>query len=138
MRTFERFRRFLSQVFISLLLILKAVTIILEIVQHHQQFLGFSWLFSNGARRYFTFKVLPFGLSTAWFAFTKLLRLLVTHWQSIGYVLLVYIDDGISGACDRVNSRASSLIERRELVDSGLKSVMRVRTIGSPDKLGTD
>ena len=62
-------------------------------MQHHQQFLGFSRLFSHGARRYVTFKVLPFGLSTACFVFTKLLRPLVTRWQSMGHVFLVYIDD---------------------------------------------
>lgn len=64
-----------------------------SIVQHHQQFLGFSRLFSHGARRCFTFKVLPFGLSTVCFVLTKLLRPLVTRWQSIGHVFLVYIDD---------------------------------------------
>lgn len=91
-----------------------------SIVQHHQQFLGFSW-FSNGARRHFTFKVLPFGLSTACFVFTKLLRPLVTRWRSMGHVSLVYTNDGISGAHDRVSARAASLIEKRDLVASGLK-----------------
>lgn len=121
MRTFECFRRILSQVFYFFTFDLESSYHHVSIVQHHQQFLGFSWLLSNGARRYFTFKVLPFGLSTACFVFTKLLRLLVTHWWSIGHVSLVYIDDGISGACDRVSARASSLIERGELVTSGLK-----------------
>ena len=40
----------------------------------HQQLLGFSWLFSDRKRKYFPFRVLPFGLSTAWYVFTKLLR----------------------------------------------------------------
>ena len=39
----------------------------------------------------------------------------------MGHVSLVNIDDGISGAHDRVSSRAASLIERGELVTSGLK-----------------
>lgn len=107
-----------------------------SIVQHHLQFLGFSRLFSHGVRRYFTLKVLPFGLSTACFVFTKLLRPLVTRWQSMGHVSLVYIDDGISGACDRVSTRAASLIERRILSLLAL-NVVRVRVIGSPDKSGS-
>ena len=37
----------------------------------HQTCLGFSWRF-NGVPRYFTFAVLPFGLSRACFCFTKL------------------------------------------------------------------
>ena len=39
----------------------------------------------------------------------------------MGHVSLVYINDGISGAHDRVSARAASLIERRDLVASGLK-----------------
>ena len=93
----------------------------ISIVQHHRQFLGFSSLFHNGTRRYFTFKVLPFGLSIACFVFTKLLRLRVIHWWSMGHVSLVYIDDSISGPRDRISLRAASLIERRDLVTSGLK-----------------
>ena len=41
--------------------------------------------------------------------------------RSMGHVSLVNIDDSISGAHDRVSSRATSLIERGELVASGLK-----------------
>lgn len=76
---------------------------------------------------------MPFGLSTACFVFTKLLRPLVTRWRSMGHVSLVYIDDGISGARDRVSARAASLIERRILLLLAL-NVMMVRVIGSPDK----
>ena len=91
------------------------------IVTHHQQLLGFSWLFSNGKRRYFTFRVLPFGLSSACYLFTKLLRPLVTRWRSMGHVSLVYIDDGISGASDKLSVKAASFIQRRDLNRSGLK-----------------
>ena len=41
----------------------------------------------------------------------------------MGHVSLVNIDDSISGAHDRVSSRATSLIERGELVASGLKCI---------------
>ena len=51
-----------------------------SIVKHHQQLLGFRWQFSDGVRRYFTFKVLPFGLASACYVFTKLLRPLVARW----------------------------------------------------------
>ena len=91
------------------------------LVTHHQQLLGFSWLFSNGKRRYFTFRVLPFGLSSACYLFTKLLRPLVTRWRSMGHVSLVYIDDGISGASDKLSAKAASFIQRRDLNRSGLK-----------------
>ena len=44
-------------------------------------YLGFSWG-SGNARRWFMFCVLPFGLSTACYVFTKLLRPLVNRWRS--------------------------------------------------------
>ena len=56
-------------------------------------YLGFSWLF-NGIRRFFVYKVLPFGLSTACYVFTKLLRPLVKRWRFAGLRVILYIDDG--------------------------------------------
>ena len=47
-----------------------------DICLEHQKYLGFAWPFS-GVVRYFTFAVLPFGLSSACFCFTKLIRPLV-------------------------------------------------------------
>jgi hypothetical protein len=60
-------------------------------------YLGFSWG-SGTARRWFMFRVLPFGLSTACYVFTKLLRPLVKRWRSKGLRCIVYIDDGIYAA----------------------------------------
>ena len=42
----------------------------MDICVEHQTYLGFSWRFYGGPR-YFTFAVLPFGLSSACFCFTK-------------------------------------------------------------------
>lgn len=53
----------------------------MEIFPSHQSFLGFSWPF-KGKTRYFCFRVIPFGLSSAPYIFTKLVRPLVSHWKS--------------------------------------------------------
>ena len=50
-----------------------------DISPDHQKYLGFAWPF-NGVLRYLTFAVLPFGLSSLCFCFTKLLRPLVKRW----------------------------------------------------------
>ena len=42
------------------------------------------------------FNVLPFGLSTAPYVFTKLLRPLVELWRCRGLHSVVYLDDGIN------------------------------------------
>ena len=52
--------------------------------------MGFYW-----KEQHYVFKVLPFGLSTACCAFTKLLRPLVRYWHSKGIRAVLYIDDGI-------------------------------------------
>ena len=44
---------------------------------------------------FFQFTVLPFGLLTACYAFTKLLRPLVKYLCSQGLRALLYLDDGI-------------------------------------------
>jgi hypothetical protein len=66
-----------------------------DIFPAHRKYLGFSWTFKNGVQRFFQFNVLPFGLSTAPYIFTKLLRPLVKLWRSRGFHSLVYLDDGL-------------------------------------------
>ena len=67
-----------------------------EIFPDHRKYLGFSWKFHNGQIRYFMFNVLPFGLSTAPYIFTKLFRPLVKLWRSRGFHPVVYLDDGLN------------------------------------------
>lgn len=69
----------------------------IEIFPPHQSFLGFSW-FYKGRVRCFCFKVLPFGLSTAPYIFTKLFRSLVSYWRQQGIHIVVFLDDGLEEA----------------------------------------
>ena len=48
-----------------------------------------------GGESFFTFVVLPFGLSSAHYVFTKIIRPLVRLWRSKGLKAIVYLDDGI-------------------------------------------
>ncbi|CAB3997154.1 Integrase recombinase xerD-like [Paramuricea clavata] len=86
-----------------------------------RKFLGFSWNF-NGKLRYFIFCVLPFGLSSACYCFTKLLRPLVKRWRMMSYASFVYLDDGISGHKRRIDASAASIIQKKDLSCSGLKT----------------
>lgn len=65
----------------------------MEIFEADQCFLGFSWEFS-GVRKYFKFTVLPFGLSTGPYIFSKVIRPLVKHWRSQALKIVVYLDNG--------------------------------------------
>lgn len=55
----------------------------------HQTYLGFYW-----EQNYYCFTVLPFGLSSAPYIFTKCLRPLVKYWRSKFIDIVVYLDDG--------------------------------------------
>ena len=52
----------------------------IDIHKPHQNFFGFSWEV-GGKTCYFVFTVLPFGLTSAPFIFTKVMRYLVKHWR---------------------------------------------------------
>ena len=49
--------------------------------------------FQNQSRDLFQFKVLPFGLCTAPYVFTKLTKPIVQFLRSVGIQLLIYLDD---------------------------------------------
>ncbi len=53
-----------------------------------RRLLGFEW-----RGRWYVFCVLPFGLSSAPFAFTKLMKQLANYWRRAGLRFLFYLDD---------------------------------------------
>ena len=63
---------------------------------NYHKYLGFQWTFKDGRTRYFVYVVLVFGLSTAGYVFTKVLRPLVTHWRLEGLRIIFYLDDGLN------------------------------------------
>ena len=91
-----------------------------DIFPEHRKYLGFAWPF-DGNMRFFSFKVLPFGLSSACFCFTKLLRPLVKRWRSMGHNSFVYLDDGCCGQPDKISASAASTIQQKDLLHCGLK-----------------
>ena len=68
-----------------------------DIHPEHKKYLGFHWVYPDGKTKYFLFNVLPFGLSSACYIFTKLLRPFVKKWRSQGMKSIIFIDDGICG-----------------------------------------
>ena len=65
----------------------------IDIHDSFQKYLDFSWDF-DGVTRYFTFTVLPFGLSSAGHISTKVVRVLVNYWRTRAIPVVVYLDDG--------------------------------------------
>ena len=66
----------------------------IDICSEHQTYLGFSWVI-NGELKYFVFTVLPFGLTSAPYIFTKVLCPILNLWHSRGIQISLFLDDGI-------------------------------------------
>ena len=75
----------------------------IDIFPEHWTFLGFSWT-KDGVTFFFCFVVLPFGLSTAPYIFTKVCRVLVKFWRSNGVKIVIFIDDGIGVVQTSINA----------------------------------
>ena len=66
------------------------------------------------------FTVLPFGLSPSPFAFIKLLRPFVKYWRLHGFLIVVYIDDGICITIGLEEAKRNSKSVRDTLIAAGL------------------
>ena len=90
----------------------------LDINKNFQKFLGFSWI-EDEKEKFYVFTVLPFGLSSAPFLFTKMMRQIVKYWRSLSYPVIVYLDDG--WCChDFENCQKLSENIRKDLKSAGL------------------
>ena len=97
-----------------------------DIHQEHWKYLGFAWGVGSELS-YYVFGVLPFGLATACYLFTKLLRPLVKHWRQQGLRVVIYLDDGIVA----VEGEQAALIACRAVQDDLVKAGLVVHVIKS-------
>ena len=89
-----------------------------DIHREHWKYLGFAWG-EGPTLQCYVFCVLPFGLATACYLFTKLLRPLVKYWRSQGLRIVVYLDDGIAAMEGELGARKASLVIREDLTKAG-------------------
>ena len=74
----------------------------IDIAHEHQTFLGFSWRSSDSVNEvFYVFTVLPFGLSSAPYVFTKVLKPLEKYWRIQGLRMAIFLDDGWAIVQDR-------------------------------------
>ena len=90
----------------------------IDIYLPHTEFLGFSWEF-EGQRQYFKFLVLPFGLSSAPYVFTKLTRPLIRKWRLEGKCVLMYLDDGFGRESSFEKTESMANMIKQDLLASG-------------------
>ena len=94
----------------------------IDICEERTKFLSFKWPSAEGVMKFYEFKVLPFGLTSAPYVFTKVIRQLAKYWRGSGYLTLVYLDDGLGGASsvDRTSKLSNKV--RQDLTSSGFTS----------------
>ena len=80
-----------------------------------QKYLAFSWDLGDGVVKYFQFTVLPFGLSSAPYLFTKLLKPILTSWGCKGIPMAIFLDDDLGGGVSFVKATINSLIVHADL-----------------------
>ena len=90
----------------------------IDICSSQHKYLGFAWE-EEGRKQFYVFTVLPFGLATACYIFTKVLRPLVKFWHGRGMKIAVYLDDGIGAAKGWVGAEAASNFVRDMLGRAG-------------------
>ena len=89
-----------------------------EIFQSHRTYLGFQWC-CQGKATYFVFNVLPFGLSTVPYIFTKLLKPLISHWRGSGKRICMFLDDGLGGNSSKGSATVDAKAAKADLGQLG-------------------
>ena len=69
--------------------------------------------------QFYQFTVLPFGLATAYYIFTKVLRPVVKFWRGKGVKIVVYLDDGVGSVKGRAGAEAASSLVKCTLAQAG-------------------
>ena len=87
--------------------------------EEHRKFLSFKSPSSDGGMKFYEFKVLPFGLTSAPYVFSTVVRQLIKFWRGRGDLILIYLDDGIGGHMSVERSRLLSDSVRQDLASSG-------------------
>jgi len=91
----------------------------IDICESHTTYLGFSWQHCGGNVKYYVYRSLPFGASVSGHIFSKTVRVLIKYWRSLGYRIIMFLDDGIGGDVDYDRTAEASHFIRNSLNDFG-------------------
>jgi len=90
----------------------------LDIHPAQRRYLGFQWG-KKGSPSYYEFSVLPFGLCTAPYVFTELMRPLIQLWRGCGLIAIIYLDDGIVSVKGEHQTIEASTLVKLDLENAG-------------------
>ena len=87
----------------------------ISVAPEHRKFLGFSWIL-NGKKRFFIFKVVPFGICSGPSICKTIFRPLVTKWRSENIPTVLFFDDGVVGGSSYEQCKKASETVFKDLV----------------------
>ena len=96
-----------------------------------KEYLAFEW-----KSKYYVFKVLPFGPSTAGYIFSKAMREVLKFWRAKGYKIVIYLDDGMGGAATLHAAKHMSLEVKKDLENLGVSKRGRQKSLGASTGTG--
>ena len=90
----------------------------IDIFSLHQTYFGFAWKFNN-IEKYFVLTVLPFGLQSCAYIFSKVLRPLVALCRRNSNQVVLYLDDGF-GVAEMRRRVVNTDIVKKDIILFGL------------------
>ncbi|XP_067676470.1 uncharacterized protein [Haliotis asinina] len=90
-----------------------------DISSSHTELLGFAWPDSTGRIHFYKFLVLPFGLTSTPYVFTKVTRQLVRKSRAEGYRLVTFLDDGILSEDSNMHTLAIGSTVKEDIIAPG-------------------
>ena len=90
----------------------------IDICENFQCYFGFSWE-TEGVTRYFVFTVLPFGITSGPFIFTKVFRVLIKYWRQNHVKISVFLDDGLGCHNSYARAKVDAKFVRSSLEKAG-------------------
>ena len=106
----------------------------------HHKFLGFKWTLDDRSTKYFQFCVLPFGLSSACYVFTKVLSPFTKRWKGTDIKASIYIDDGSVASRSFKLAKAAGKLVKNDIFSAGFLINVKKSNFNSKTKgkwLGT-
>ena len=102
-----------------------------EVFPDRRKYLAIACDFGDGVLKYFQFAVLPFGLSSAPYLFTKLSKPVVTSWRCKGIPMVIFLDDGLGGGVNSINAKINRLTVNADLLKFGF-IINEVKSLWEP------
>ena len=90
----------------------------IDIHPEHRKYLGFRWS-CEGKERYFQYGVLAFGLSSAGYVFSKVMRPLTKRWRARGIKSIIFLDDGIAAKNSKQLAKDAAVQIETDLTRAG-------------------